>query len=58
MRDSRLSQELRDGRVSFSPARIEVTADDPIKVEQAGKDRSAEPDAAAQAAVRRRARHR
>jgi putative cardiolipin synthase len=40
MRDSRLSQELRDGGVSFSPARIEVTADDPIKVEQAGKDRS------------------
>jgi len=31
---------LRDGRVSFSPARIEVTSDDPIKVEQAGKDRS------------------
>jgi putative cardiolipin synthase len=40
MRESRLSQELRDGRVSFSPARIEVTADDPIKVEQPGKDRS------------------
>jgi len=40
MRESRLSQELRDGRVSFSPARIEVTADDPIKVEQPGKDAS------------------
>ena len=40
MRESRLSQELRDGRVSFSPARIEVTADDPGKVEQAGKDPS------------------
>jgi putative cardiolipin synthase len=40
MRESRLSQELREGRVSFSPARIDVTADDPIKVEQAGKDRS------------------
>ena len=40
MRESRLSQELRDGRVSFSPARIEVTSDDPIKVEHGGKDRS------------------
>jgi len=40
MRESRLSQELRDGRVSFSPARIEVTADDPSKVEHAGKDPS------------------
>jgi cardiolipin synthase C len=40
MRESRLSQELREGRVSFSPARIDVTADDPIKVEQAGKDAS------------------
>jgi cardiolipin synthase C len=40
MRESRLSQELRDGRVSFSPARIEVTADDPGKVEHAGKDPS------------------
>ena len=40
MRESRLSQELRDGRVSFSPARIEVTSDDPIKVEHSGKDRS------------------
>ena len=40
MHDSRLSQELRDGRVSFSPARIEVTADDPGKVEHAGKDPS------------------
>ena len=40
MRESQLSQELRDGRVSFSPARIEVAADDPLKVEQAGRDRS------------------
>src|SRR4051794_26157245 len=40
MHDSPLSQELREGRVSFSPARIEVTSDDPVKVEQAGKDRS------------------
>jgi putative cardiolipin synthase len=40
MRESRLSQELRDGGVPFSPAHIEVTADDPIKVEQAGKDPS------------------
>jgi cardiolipin synthase C len=40
MRDSRLSQELRDGRVSFSPARIEVTSDDPAKVEHPGKDPS------------------
>ena len=40
MHDSRLSQEMRDGRVSFSPARIEVTADDPGKVEGAGKDPS------------------
>ena len=40
MRESPLSQELRDGRVAFTAARIEVTADDPGKVEQAGKDRS------------------
>src|SRR5204863_5354591 len=40
MHDSRLSQEIRDGRVSFSPARIDVTADDPGKVEGAGKEPS------------------
>ncbi len=40
MRESPLSQELRDGRVAFTAARIEVTADDPGKVEQAGRDGS------------------
>ena len=37
MRESPLAQELRGGTVSFSSARIRVTADDPAKVEQPGK---------------------
>jgi len=40
MRENRLAQELRDGAVSFSPARVEVLSDDPGKVEQPVNDRS------------------
>ena len=40
VRASALATEIREGRVAFSPATIAVAADDPIKVELRGTDRS------------------